>query len=543
MGMILDHNECPFPIFEKSDYEAANVAGLSAWHTGYKAENDAFLRSRKKIVARAKDIARNESLTRASIQQKVNLTIGANWTVSPAPDLEMMPWDAAKNREFVKSTRKKFMRDMGSSNRWIDASGKNNFIDLLRLDLRTGFIEGESFLAINRIKEPRGPIGFNVQVIDPGRVDTPDQFLTDENVTQGIRMSRSGFVRGYYIHRYHKHSLRNNGKEQYQYINQFDDFGRTQVMHNFVQTAPDLIRGITELSTSVINAKKKGKMVDAALEDFITKSQIALVIRSDKADIAEAFGVSEEDAHVYKMNFMKQYMTESGKFHQTMGIEHDNKQLLRLFDGEQLDGFAPDTHGGNFQDFCKNIDAMEARSHGLSVETHTQRWNETNYSGARAGGLSDQRNVNTWRSQPEKTSQIIWEVWLEDAILSGKVQLPGIESALQGFAFYLENKDALCAANWFGPAKDEIDEAKRAARFESEKSIGVHTFERYCRTVLGEDPEDVLDQKFDELKMVNDRLKDCGYQEVPDPLRFLFPGWDLVQTPALAPVQQSSEDN
>lgn len=526
-----------------ASYSAGAVSGLSAWQTAYTPENDAFLKSRTKIVSRVKDLVRNEPLTRASINEKTNLTIGANWTVSPSPDVDEMPWEAEDNRLLSRYLRKGFMRDMMSRRFWIDAAGKNDLIGILQLDERTMFIEGESFVKINFIENPKGPIGFNAQVIDPGRIYTPSALHSDKSVVQGVRMSESGFAQGFYVHRYHQGSCRRN-REEYTYVPTYNKLGMIQMVHNFVQWSPDLTRGITDLVTSVINAKKRGKMVDAALEDFVTKAQIALVIKSDKANIMEEIGVvqdSENDAA--RLEVMKQYLKNSGEWHQQMNIKHDNKQLLRLFDGEQLDGFSPDTHGGNYDSFVGNIDAMEARSHGLSAEMHTQRWHQTNFSGARSGNLSVDRNVRVWRQQgPEHLSQIFYELWVQDAILRNKIQLPGIANPLAAFEFYIENREALCQAKWYGPAKDEIDEAKRAARFKTEKSIGVSTLTRYCRTVLAEDPEDVLDTKFDELKMVNDRLLSCGYDPIPDPLRFLFPEWDLASQPDLiAPTNQADE--
>ena len=64
------------------------------------------------------------------------------------------------------------------------------------------------------------------------------------------------------------------------------------------------------LHSQLIDVQKKNKMKDAGLDDMIAKAQIALVITSNKKDIADAFGISEQSAGQMQSE-INEYMSDS----------------------------------------------------------------------------------------------------------------------------------------------------------------------------------------------------------------------------------------
>lgn len=520
-------------------YKGATNAGLANWYNKFQPEDDAFKRSRRKVCARAVDAFRNDCLTQGGVNEMVNLAITDNWRVNPSPDYLTLRWDEKEARQYSREWRRHFERDMKSSARWISHNGKNDFYELLRLELRTVVMQGESYVKFNNIRNPSGPIGFNVEIVHPGRVDSPEAYRDDANVFEGIRKAQSGYEQGYYVFKYHTGSCKTIGDGgQWQYVPaKSRSTSEAQMLHNMVQWTPDLTRGLSMLHAQLIDIKKKNKMKDAGLNDMIAKAEIALVITSNKADIAEIFDIDEGAAGQMQSD-VQEYMEHSIDWHKGMGATYAGNPLLRLYDGEKLDGFSPSNSAGNYSEFMSGVNADNARPLGLSNEMYTQQWHQTNFSGARAGILSVKRNIGVTRQQiPARTSQCVWERYLGDAFLSGKFSMPGNPEPAEAFLFYMQNIDAIACATWSGGAWDEIDPAKTGAGYEVRQRLGILTQNDASNELLNRDWDEICDIKFSELDGLNEKLERRGYPKIADPMKFLFPGLDMEQPINQTPVQ------
>ena len=505
-------------------YDSSKMAGIADWYSKYRPEDENFLKDRKKIVARAVNTYVNDSVTQGAVEEKVNLTLGTNWRITPKPDHESLGWDPEETAIACEQWRKKFDRLLTGHMNYLDKQRKISGMEMLRQDTRTAIIHGESIIKINRVDD--GLFGFNVQAIHPGRVDTPDEYRDDKNVKHGIRCSEDGVQLGMYIFKYHTGSCRPlyAHDNPYKYVEMFDDLGRVQLIHNMIQWTPDLTRGLSQIQANLVDIKKKTAMKDAGLDDMIAKAQVALVIRSNKADIAEELGILEDEAEEM-IRDIDQYMDDSWEHHNGQGTKLNNKQLFRLYDGEQLDGFAPANSAGPFEPFNQMIDAGNARPLSMSKEFYTQDWSGANYSGARSGFLSVKRGVEVQRERvPERTTLCWWDVFLEGGFLSGELTMPGISDPAQAYIFYLQNADLINDAECSSSAWDEIDPAKTMAGYEKKLKAGIISHVQVAKEVSNRDfLHDVLPEKWAVVKAVNKLLENDGYPRIHDPVVFMFP--------------------
>ena len=333
---------------------------------------------------------------------------------------------------------------------------------------------------------------------------------------------------GMYIFDHHvgaRQSVLKRGQQNnYEYVPMFDDLGRVQLIHNMIQWTPDLTRGMSQIQANLVDIKKKGLMKDAGLEDMIAKAQVALVIRSNKADIAQELGILEGEAEELTRD-IDQYMNDCWQHHNEMGMKINNKQLFRLFDGEMLDGFAPNNSAGPFEPFNKMLDANNARPLGMSKEFYTQDWSGASYSGARSGFLSVKRGVEVQQERvPKRTSLCLWDVYLEDGFLSGKLEMPRISDPVQAYLFYIQNADLVNQAECSSSAWDEIDPAKTMVGYEKKKNEGIASHTHVAKEVMNRDfIHDILPEKWAEVQAVNELLTTNGYDRIKDPLVFMFP--------------------
>ena len=491
----------------------AHAQGLVTRYPDRTADDEYLFRNRADRGA-VKKLANQNPLTRAAIDYRVQMAVGTSVRIKPNPTVKFLGWDQAQAREFRDCVRDLWKLFMEADERWSDASGLQTISEQAAQHTRIFEAEGEAMAAVFELGESRrSPLTFNIGNVDPARVRTPHDVSTDieERVRDGKLISRRGYPLGFFVHDHHPRDRQALDRSGYQFIaTRNRETGREQFIHSYVQVTSDLSRGISQLASCLTLACQKQKYLDAALEDAIGKAGLSYILKSNAADISDLMGVLGQDADVSPS--MK-YMAESGSFHKKMGgvPEWGGTKAVRLYHGEDLDMNSAALAGGEtFATFDQIIDNTAAACHGLSLEEYLQRWDKTNYSGARAGKLYVWNKVQGLRAAaPWRFVRKAYCLFLEDMILQGRVRLPGFESSIAAWEFFLENKAAITCVEFFGAPKDEIDRAKTADAYLAEGQLGVATWESYCNEVLGVDWEYRLDQIIDEVKATYEKLVAC----------------------------------
>jgi lambda family phage portal protein len=131
---------------------------------------------------------------------------------------------------------------------------------------------------------------------------------------------------------------------------------------------------------------------------------------------------------------------------------------------------------------------------GLNIpyELLTKDFSQTNYSSARAALAESWRYFlgrRRWLTDTWLTP--IYELWLEEAINTGRVAAPG---------FY-EQRHAYTKVRWIFSGRGWIDPAKEASAVEMRLAMGISTYEKECAE-QGEDYEEVIAQRAKERAML-----------------------------------------
>ena len=486
-----------------------------------KPADDTYLKRIRQARGSVKQLAINDPLTKSAIDYRVQLAVGTSVRIKPNIMFERLRWSPEDNRRVRREIKELWKMFMEADERWSDASGLHTISEQAAQHTRIFETEGEAFSAVFELGESRrSPLSFALGNIDPDRVRNPMNNNFDEmRVRGGILKSRRGFPLGYFVHDYHRNDSRrfdNNGEEAFQFIaSRNRDTGREQFIHSFVQVTSDLSRGISSLASCLNLSCQKSQYIDAALEDAISKAGLTFILKSNASnitDLMEVLGNVDDWLTDKDGGALQEYMARSKVWHDTVGIQHKGNRIARLMDMEQLEGFSADQAGGaTFETFSETIDTIAASCHGLSVEEYRQRWNDTNFSGARSGKLYVWNMVQSLRAAaPWRFVRKAYCLFLEDMILQGRLRLPGFDSAFQAWEFFLANKEAITCVEFFGSPKDEIDRAKTADAYLAEGQLGVATWESYANEVLGRDWEDILDQHIEEVKTTYEKLVSCG---------------------------------
>jgi lambda family phage portal protein len=185
--------------------------------------------------------------------------------------------------------------------------------------------------------------------------------------------------------------------------------------------------------------------------------------------------------------------------------------------------------GGQFDPFMRAMLRGVAAGIGCSYETISKDYSQSNYSSSRMSLLSERDN---WRIiQGDFISnfhQIIFEAWLDMAVLCG--ELP--------FKDYESNPEAYKYPKWVARGWAWIDPAKEVAAFKDAVRNGFTTLTEVI-SQSGGDIEDTFSQRSRELEMADE----LGIVLDSDPSKVNDKGITQPSVPPNVPVTESEDDD
>lgn len=358
--------------------------------------------------------------------------------------------------------------------------------DMQRLISGQIFEAGESFLRFHYTKLDGSPVPFALEVIEAERLADefqPGPVEGQATIRMGIEVDQYYAPIAYWIRNIHPGDLRFPSTVS-EFVERVParDILHPRIIERWPQT-----RGIPWMHT----AGRKLNDMDGLTESEVTAargSSCYMGFIEPPADNDPSFGEEQEDGSV-------QEDLEPGVIH-------------RLNPGEKFNGYAPTRPNTQIDPFMRMMLREVAAGTGVSYESLSRDYSQSNYSSSRLGLLDDRdlwRVLQIWfiRSVMQK----IYKVWLQQAVLSGAIKsIPAEAYALNPKKF-----EALLwkprGWSWVDPTK-EVEAYKEAIRagFTTVSQVIAHTAD-------GRDLEDVLKERKRELEL----MKEMGLSFDTDP--------------------------
>ena len=505
--------------------------------------------TRDQIVAKTKQVVRNNEMAFGSIEQHVDAVVGKRFRLKPTPPQKMLGWDRAEYREFVKSVRELWKLDSTSNSRWMDAAGKKTFTQLVAQHTRAFRIFGESFAVIyNRTLPEIRPFGMAAGLIDPARVRTPEKFQKDEKVTAGIRHSDFGFPQEYFVFDRHPGGTAKdrfgfiqgmNQKEKYRVLRRYSKLGRVQCLHSYLEDMPGLSRGVPVFAPALSRLECLQDFQVSTLNAAAWQATVAATLESEFADTGDVYVLDEDSGRSKAVNSVDYHMGQRNEWNNLNKFQVADLDMAQLWNGDKLKLNSPGQPIAKYAEFERSMLKHFARALGTSYEWMAQDWSDTNYSGARAGLITTWRRIDVERANvAEEIANAMYSAWMEDNIANGRIKVPGIKDPSEAWVFYLANRDALTCANWYGPVKEEIDRAKTIAFYAQLKKMGCATDDLIANELLDTDSEDITVQQTEEaiFKLEQAYEMQKASEELKEKYKF-----DL--SPEFNPYNQSNDES
>ena len=277
-------------------------------------------------------------------------------------------------------------------------------------------------------------------------------------------------------------------------------WGRPVVVHDFDMERGAQHRGIGILAPIVQKLKMLIKYDESELEAAILNAIFGAYIESpyDAQMVASALG----DTGDFTGDELSAYQTQRTEYYQDKRLNLQNgARIPHLFPNEKIVTLSAARPTSNFDGFESAVLRNISAATGLSAQQVTQDWSDVNYSSARAAMLEAWKTLTRRRDDfSNGFAQPIAVAFAEEIHDVEDVPLPNDAPD------FMDASASYCRARWMGPGRGWVDPVAEKKGAILSMEAGFSTLEMEVAENMGEDWEELVDQRSYELQ----RFKELG---------------------------------
>lgn len=460
---------------------------------------------RDRIVSRVRDMARNDGWASGSVTRILDNAVGANFRPIAKVDYRALSlqtglkaFDAKWADEYGRAVEAAWRTWANDPGRYCDVERKKTVSQMLRLAFRHKLVDGDALAVLqyrtDRLGHGRARYATTIQIIDPDRLSNPQQVFDMLNIRGGVEIDDDGVPVAYHIRKAHMGDWWSAEKTMtWERIKRETEWGRPIVVHDFDGDRAAQHRGSSIFTPIVQRLKMLIKYDEVELESSILNAVFGAYITSPYDPGLFADSLQTDDVLAY----------------QDMRTEyHDDKRISLqsgarmpiLAPGEKIDTVNAARPTSNFAAFESAALRNVAAALGISTQQLTQDWSDVNYSSARSAMLEAWKTLTRRRDDfASGFAQPIFSSFIEELHDLGEVPLPA------GAPEFLAAKAAYCRAQWMGPGRGWVDPVAEKKGAILGMDSGMSTLEMEVSENVGEDWEELLDQRAREVEAFKER--------------------------------------
>ncbi|MGF7152624.1 phage portal protein [Novosphingobium gossypii] len=433
---------------------------MKSWDPRIGGADREALGSRDTIVARARDLVRNNPVISGGLDRRAEAVVGSRLRLQAMPDFEAMGRDWQWASAWALNVESQFRVWDRDTRRLCDAERAQTFGQMMETAYRHWWVDGEA-LAYVEMRDRGSAYQTCIRLIDPDRLQNPDS-VQDETVLPngnqvvgGVEIDTDGVVVAYHIRVQHPDSLtyRKSVKETDR-IEREDRDGRPRVIHAFKRNRAQQRRGVSRLVASMRKIRMLDKYDDAELEGALLRATRAPYVRTTASTDEVRQGMGQAPTG---NEGGEQFVDKWFDYREEEPLYIEGVGFTALFPNEEIGWATVEGPPSHYADFRAEGLRSVASDFGLSHQQLAQNWEDVNYSSARTllneiwRGLLDDR-WNFTQSMPA----LVYAAWLQEAVAIGKVKAPG------GPLGFFRYRAELTMSEWLGPGRGSIDRKKES---------------------------------------------------------------------------------
>lgn len=459
---------------------------------------------RDRIVSRVRDMARNDGWASGSVTRILDNAVGANFRPIAKVDYRALSmqtglktFDAKWADEYGRAVEAAWRTWANDPGRYCDVERKKTVSQMLRLAFRHKLVDGDALAVLqyrtDRLGHGRARYATTIQIIDPDRLSNPQQVFDMLNIRGGVEIDDDGVPVAYHIRKAHMGDWWSAEKTMtWERVRRETAWGRPIVVHDFDGDRAAQHRGSSIFTPIVQRLKMLIKYDEVELEASILNA------------VFGAYVTSPYDPRLFEDGLRDDVLD-----YQDMRTDFHNDNRLSLQSGARIPILAPGENitSVNATRPVSNFVAFEsaalrncAAALGISTQQLTQDWSDVNYSSARSAMLEAWKTLTRRRDDfASGFAQPIFSSFIEELHDIGEVPLPA------GAPEFLAAKAAYCRAQWMGPGRGWVDPVAEKKGAILGMDSGMSTLEMEVSENVGEDWEELLDQRAREIEAFQER--------------------------------------
>lgn len=491
----------------RTPYDAADIRGdhVADWNPYLWSPDGELNMYRDRIVARVRDLVRNDGWASAAVTRTLDTVIGANFRPIFKPDYRALQafsgnkaFDHMWAEEYGQALEAHWRTWANDPGRYCDAQRNLTIAQIMAVAFRHELIDGDSLAQILWLPERVGPgrarYATTVMLVDPDRLSNPQLRFDQQDQRGGVKVDGYGAAVGYYIRRAHQGDWFSAGDSvHWDLIPRETSWGRPVVVHNFTADRAGQHRGGAGILTPVLQRLKMlikydGVELDAAIINAIFGAYITSPF--DQEFVEESLGDGKLGA----------YQEGRSEFHAERRIRLGGAQLTSLYPGESIETVAAARPNGNFEAFESAMLRNVAAGAGVSTQQISQNWADVNYSSYRAAMLEAWKTFQRRRFNfAQGFAQPIAGAFVEESMEVDDLPLPS-----GNVPDFIECRGAYARAKWMGPGRGYVDPTKERQGAIMGLDASLSTLEDECSELAGTDWREVLERKAVEAQKFRD---------------------------------------
>lgn len=455
----------------------SNKKTVRAWHPTSNTADFDTIPKLEEIRKGCRDLTMNSPIANAPLNREVTNAVGWGLILQSRIDREALGMSDEEAEAWERNTEREF--NTWAKSKDCDAARTLTFYAMQGHVLYNTSLSGDVFALMPYLKRPGKIYDLSVSIIEADMCATPPTMTDSNKMAGGIEIDQYGAPVKYYF----KKLLRDGmtlGSTTFDNFVPIPAFGakssRRNVLHLYHKLRPGQRRGIPMLAPVIDAVKQLSRLQEAELAASVINSFFTVFVKTNPAVGGLADGYIPEDSEV----------DEEDDPRDEMNYELGSGSVIELAkDGQEIQLADPKRPNENFEPFflgiCKTIGAAT----NIPFEQLILHFSSS-YSAARAALLEAwkfYRMRRVWLST--EFCQPIYEEWLTEAILKGRVVAPGFfDDPVIRFAW--------CGATWTGPGQGQIDPLKESKATATMLELPLTDYESEHARIYGTDWEDSM---------------------------------------------------
>lgn len=455
----------------------------ATWQTGSGSPDQDTLYDLPTLRSRSRDLCRNAPLALGAINTTTTSVVGTGLKLQSRIDREFLGMSEPESDAWQTNTEREFR--LWCESKECDSARTLDFYSMQSLVFRSALESGDCFALLPIIDRKGSPYGTKVQLIEADRVTNKDNARDTNSLAGGVQMDANGAPVAYHVLKSHPGGF--NPKKEWTVVSAFG--GRTNrrnIVHLFDPRRPGQTRGVPYLAPVIETLKQLDRYTEAEIMAAVVSGMFTVFVKSEGNGLGPFSGGTGANSDPdYKMS---------------------NGAVLDLAPGEDVSFADPNRPNTAFDPFVMAV----LRQIGVALELPFEvliKHFTASYSAAKAALLEAWRffyGRRAWLSR--NFCQPIYESWMEEAILIGRISAPG---------FFDDHsiRKAYLGSEWIGDTAGQIDPVKEVEAAARRIELGLSTIAEETIALTGGD----FDRNYPQIVKERKLMREAGTSEVEQP--------------------------